>query len=59
MRSCALLLLLPDTDHCGANDDDVSELGGLRPDPWGHLFVDLSLAGESYAYVALLELTLE
>ncbi len=42
-----------------ANDDDVAEFTGVRSDPWGHLYVDMELAGNSYAYVALMELTVE
>lgn len=46
-------------DGATGNDDDVVRLSGLQPDPWGQLFVDVSLAGPEYAYLALLELVAE
>jgi len=42
-----------------ANDDDVAELSGLKPDAWGHLFVDVRLTEGTYAYLALLDLEVE
>jgi lysophospholipase L1-like esterase len=41
------------------NDDDLVRFEGLRPDPWGQLFLDVSLAGPDYAYIGLIELIAE
>lgn len=46
-------------DGATGNDDDVARFSGLRPDPWGQLFVDVDLAGPDYAYLSLLELVAE
>lgn len=51
----------PGAGHEGGtgNDDDVVELTNLEPDPWGHLFVDVAIEEGSYAYLSLLELSVE
>ena len=41
------------------NDDDIAELTGVRADPYGHLFIDVELTEGRYAYLSLLELTVE
>ncbi len=42
-----------------SNDDTVVELANLEPDAWGQLFIDLAVDEGSYAYLALLELSVE
>lgn len=42
-----------------SNDDDVAQLSGLQPDAWGQLFVDVSIREGSYAYLSILELSVE
>lgn len=52
----------PGAGHGGAsttNDDDIVELAGVRPDAWGHVFIDVSIEQGTYAYLSLLELTVE
>lgn len=41
------------------NDDDLVIFEAIEPDAWGQIFVDVSLATGSYAYLALLELEVE
>ncbi len=41
------------------NDDDIVTFTGLAPDDRGQLFVDVTLAQGSYAYVSAFELTVE
>lgn len=41
------------------NDDTVAELAALRPDAWGHLFVDVIRAEGSFAYLSALEVRVE
>ncbi len=41
------------------NDDDIVTFAGVRPDPWGHLFLDVSIEQGSYAYLSLLELSVD
>ncbi|TNF38371.1 MAG: hypothetical protein EP329_00790 [Deltaproteobacteria bacterium] len=41
------------------NDDSVAAFTGVRPDAWGHVFVDVAIAEGDYAYLSLLELTVE
>jgi hypothetical protein len=41
------------------NDDDTAVLAGLRPDPWGHLFLDLQQTEGAYAYLSVLEVVVE
>jgi len=41
------------------NNDDVAALNGLRPDPWGNLFIDVTREQGIYAYVGILELTVD
>ncbi len=41
------------------NDDDVAVFSGVAPDAWGHLFIDLQLEAGTFAYLSLLELTVE
>ena len=46
-------------DGATLNDDDVAELTGLQPDPWGHLFVDVRIEQGSYGYLSLMALEVE
>jgi hypothetical protein len=41
------------------NDDDAVVMTGLRPDAWGHLFVDVSVETGTYAYLSVVELQVE
>jgi hypothetical protein len=41
------------------NDDDIVTFAGVRPDPWGHLFLDVSIEQGSYAYLSLLEISVD
>lgn len=41
------------------NDDTVVTFAGVQPDAWGNLFLDVSIAEGSYAYLALVELTVD
>ena len=47
--------------HAGAttNDDDIVELAGVRPDAWGHLFIDVAIDSGSYAYLSAVEIVVE
>jgi hypothetical protein len=42
-----------------SNDGTIAELNDLHSDAWGQLHIDLSIAEGSYAYIALLELTVK
>jgi hypothetical protein len=41
------------------NDDSWVELSGLQPDPWGRIWIDLSIEEGSYGYLSLIELVIE
>lgn len=41
------------------NDDTVVEFMGVKPDAWGHIFVDVSIEAGSFAYLSLIELIVE
>ncbi len=41
------------------NDDDVAVFTGVKPDAWGHVFVDVSIEQGSYGYLSLVELDVE
>jgi hypothetical protein len=51
----------PGAGHDGGhgNDDDAVVMTELRPDAWGHLFVDVSVETGTYAYLSALELQVE
>ncbi len=51
----------PGAGHDGGmgNDDDVVVMTGVRPDSWGHLFVDVAVEAGSYAYLSVLEMQVE
>jgi lysophospholipase L1-like esterase len=39
------------------NDDEVAVIGGIRPDAFGQVFVDLTLVQGSFAYVTAMQIT--
>jgi len=41
------------------NDDSVVEFKGVKPDAWGHVFLDVSIETGLYAYLSLIELVVE
>lgn len=41
------------------NDDDVAEVVGVAPDPWGRIFIDLEPDVSDYAYLGIVELVVE
>jgi len=41
------------------NDDDIVTFAGVKPDAWGHVFVDVAIEEGAYGYLAILELTVE
>lgn len=41
------------------NDDDVAVVRGVRPDAWGHVFLDVAIERGTYAYVSAFELSVE
>lgn len=41
------------------NDDTIVEFKGIKPDAWGHVFIDISNESGPYAYVSLIEVTVE
>lgn len=41
------------------NDDTVAALPHLSPDPWGRLFIDVSIAEGATGYLSILEITVE
>jgi len=47
--------------HDGAttNDDDVVTFTDVRPDAWGHVFIDVAREQGTYGYLSALELTVE
>lgn len=49
----------PELGPTGGNTTTVVTFAGLAPDPWGQLHLDVSIAEGSYAYLSLLELTIE
>ena len=41
------------------NDDTVVTFPGVQPDAWGNVFLDVSIAEGSYAYLALIEVVVD
>jgi hypothetical protein len=41
------------------NDDTIVQFTGVKPDAWGHVFVDVAIETGSYAYLSLIELIVE
>jgi GDSL-like Lipase/Acylhydrolase family len=41
------------------NDDTVVEFTGVKPDAWGHVFVDVAIEAGNFAYLSLIELIVE
>lgn len=41
------------------NDDTIVEFQGVKPDAWGHLFIDVAIESGAFAYLSLLEIEVE
>lgn len=41
------------------NDDTIVEFTAVKPNAWGHVFVDVSIEAGSFAYLSLIELIVE
>ena len=41
------------------NDDTVVEFKGVKPDAWGHVFVDVAIELGTFAYLSLMEVVVE
>lgn len=46
-------------DGAQGNTDDVVDFAGVRPDPWGNVYVDLRVTAGPFAYLQLIELQAE
>jgi hypothetical protein len=46
----------PGAGHNGAttNDDDIVAVTGVKPDGWGHVFIDVAIAEGAYGYLSIL-----
>lgn len=41
------------------NDDTIVEFKGVKPDAWGHVFVDVAIETGQFAYLSLIEVVVE